>query len=386
MRSDVSTLVIETPLRSWPALVAESVRVAATTWVVSGLIGVLALVVPLAVVGVTGLSIEARGAILRQIDAVGARTITVVSTGGGAAIPAAAVERIAHLDGVSWVVGLAGVFDVRLRAPVGEPTPARAYRAVGAPVVFGGASDPDGGQGLPAAGGRGDVGRAYLSAESARRAGLAGAYGILDPGALPVVGWFRAPGPLSALEAFVLLPSTDDALALERIIVAVDDVGWVDLVADNLPALVGRAAANAITIERSPALLQAREAVRDEVTRRDRTLVLAILAVAMALACVVVFAGIVGARRDFGRRRALGATQGQLTALAVLGTLWPALGGTAVGTITGWAYLGSRLGYLADWRFPLAVGILTVLVFMAASAPPAAVVATRDPLRVLRVP
>ncbi len=170
------------------------------------------------------------------------------------------------------------------------------------------------------------------------------------------------------------------------IIVAVDDVGWVDLVADNLPALVGRAAANAITIERSPALLQAREAVRDEVTRRDRTLVLAILAVAMALACVVVFAGIVGARRDFGRRRALGATQGQLTALAVLGTLWPALGGTAVGTITGWAYLGSRLGYLADWRFPLAVGILTVLVFMAASAPPAAVVATRDPLRVLRVP
>jgi putative ABC transport system permease protein len=385
MRSDVPTLVISAPRRSWPALVAESARVAATTRVVSGLVGVLALVVTLAVVGVTGLNIEAQGAILRQIDAVGARTITIVSTAGEAAIPAAATERIAHLDGVSWVVGLGGVFDLRLRAPVGEPTPVRAYRAVGAPVVFGGASDPDGGQGLPA-GGRGDVDRAYLSAESARRVGLAGAYGILDPGALPVVGWFRAQGPLSALEAFVLVPSTDDALALERMIVTVDDVGWVDLVADSIPALVGSAAANAITIERSPALLQAREAVRDEITRRDRTLVLAILVVAMALACVVVFAGTVGARRDFGRRRALGATQGQLTALVVLGTLWPALAGTTVGTITGWAYLGSRLGYLPDWRFPLAVGILTVLMLVLASALPAAVAGTRDPLRVLRVP
>jgi len=365
---------------------AESVRVASTTRVVSGLVGVLALVVPLAVIGATGLTIEAQGAILRRIDAVGARTITIVSIDGEAAIPASAVERIARLDGVRWVVGLGSVFDVRLRAPVGEPTPVLPYRAVGAPVVFSGAGDRDTGQGVPAAGGQGDVGRAYLSAESARRVGLAGAYGILDPGALPVVGWFRAQEPLSALDAFILVPTADDALALERIIVAVDDVGWVDLVADNIPALIGTTAANAITIERSPALLEARDAVRDEVTRRDRTLILAILAMSMALASVVVFAGTVGARRDFGRRRALGATRGQLTALVVLCALWPALGGTTVGTIAGWAYLGSRLEYLPDWRFPLAVGILTVLVLMAASAVPAAVAATRDPLRVLRVP
>jgi putative ABC transport system permease protein len=106
----------------------------------------------------------------------------------------------------------------------------------------------------------------------------------------------------------------------------------------------------------------------------------------MALVAAVVFAGTIGARRDFGRRRALGATRGQLMALVVLATLWPALAGTLVGTALGVLYLGSRLDQLPEWRFPVAVGILTVLVFATASAVPAAVAATRDPLRVLRVP
>ncbi len=359
--------------RSWWPLVPESVRLAAATRVPSILVGLLALAVPALVLGTTGLSIEGQGAILRRVDEAGARIVTIISTTSEPAIPASAVERIARLDGVEWVLGLGSVFDVRTRQPVGGPTPVRSYRAVGPPVTFSGGN------------GGGDGG-AYLSRASARRVGLGGAYSLLDPGGVPVVGWFSAAEPLTSLEAFILIPSTEEDLSLERIIVAVEDVGWVDLLAGNLGSVLGPETSQATTVERSPALLQAREAVRDEVARRDRTLVLAILGAAMALASVVVFAGTIAARRDFGRRRALGATRSQLTVLVMLGTLWPAVLGASIGAVIGWGYLGSRLGHIPDWRFPVAVWILVTLALVAASAVPAAVAATRDPLRVLRVP
>lgn len=358
--------------RSWSAIAGESARVARVTPVVSGVVAALAFAVPMAVLGVTGLSIQNQAAILARVDDVGTRTISIVSTGQEPVLPAHAVDRIARLQGVTWVAGLGPVIDVRNGLGVG-PAPLRALRAVRAPVTF--APEP----------GRGAV-AAYVSRLSAGRAGLGGAFGLLDPGRFPVAGWFRAAEPLSALESFILLPSRDDALRLDRIIIAVSDVGWVELVAHNATAMLGTDAASASTVERSPALLAAREAVRDEVARRDRTLVLILLAVAMVLAGLVVFAGTLGGRRDFGRRRALGATRGQLTMLVMLGTLWPALLGASAGTIAGWAYLGSQLGRAPDPSFPLSVGILAILAVVAASALPAVFAASRDPLRVLRVP
>lgn len=355
--------------RSWLAVASESARVAVASRVVSGLVVLLALAVPLVALGTTGLNIEAQSAILQRVDEIGARTMSIVSS-GEAVIPSEAVDRIARLEGVAWVVGLGPVFDAHNRQPGGEPTPVRSYRAVAAPVRFSGANSRHG---------------AFVSSSSARRVGLGGAYSVLEPGTVPVVGWFTAEEPLHSLEAFILIPSDDRRLRLERIIVAVQDVGWVDLVAGSLDSMVGSDAAASITVERSPALLAAREAVRDEVTRRDRELVVALLVVAMALASAVVFAGTVAGRRDFGRRRALGATQGQLMVLVMLSTLWPALVGTVLGTGAGCLYLGSRLGHPPVLEFPLSIAILSVLGLVAASALPAAVAATRDPLRVLRV-
>lgn len=358
--------------RSWPAVAGESIRVAMATRIVSLLVVIVALLIPGTALGATGLNIEGQMAILRRVDEVGARTITVLSTGEQPSIPASSVERVGRLSGVGWAVGLGPVFDARSRGPGGQPTPVRAYRAVGAPVVFGTNQGPPAG--------------AYVSAASASRLGMKGAYGILDPGRIPVAGWFVADEPLESLEAFVLVPTDDDRLRLERIVIAVDDVAWVDLLVERLPAVLGAEAAQTALVQRSPALLEARAAVREEVNRRDRQLMLAILTVGIALAAVVVSSGTIGARRDFGRRRALGATRPQLTVLVILATLWPALAGAAIGTIIGWLYLASRLGHAPDWRYPVAVGLLTVIVIVTASAVPAAAAATRDPLQVLRIP
>lgn len=352
------------------ALAGESARVAMATRVVSGLVALLASAVPLAVSVVAGMSVEGQAAILGAVDSAGARIITVTSAGQAPVLPASAVDRVASLSGVTWVLGLGPVEDVRSGLGVG-PAPLRAIRAVRAPVAFG--TDRIGGS-------------VFVSKTSAGRLGLAGAYGAVFPGALPVAGWFRSGESLEALDAFVLAPSTDDTLRLERIVVLVDDAGWVDRTIASIRRLIGANAAANATIAGSYALLAARTAVTDEVVRRDRQLVLLLLAAAMVLACLVVSAGTIGSRRDFGRRRALGASRGQLALLVMAATLWPALLGAAVGVLAGWAYIGSQLGHLADPQFPVAVGVLAVLGVTAISGLPAVHAATRDPLRVLRVP
>lgn len=260
--------------------------------------------------------------------------------------------------------------DVRDRGGVGGPTPMRQIRQVGAPIDV---IAPDTG--------------ARVSAESARRAGLGGAWSMLDPGGLAVSGWFHAREPLQALNAFVLVPRDDGGEAgLERLIVSVTDVSQVEAVASAVRDLIGTEAADGVTIDRSPELLAAREAVRDQVAASGRLLVLVILAATVRLAGVVVLFGVLAARRDLGRRRALGATRAQLTVLVILQTLWPALVGAGFGAAAGWRYASLKAGHPIDWQFAASVGILTVLALGAAAALPALVAATRDPLRVLRVP
>ncbi len=356
--------------RGWISLCFESARVARALSVVSGLIFLLSLAVPAATLMLAGRNLETEAQLLARVDDAGARILTIVSTGGGPAIPPSAVTRIAGLDGVAWVVGLGPAFDVRM--PVaGRPAPARTIYAAGAPVAFSATASTAG---------------AYISKASASRLGIDGAYGQVEPGSLEIVGWFRADYPLQELNSFVLIPGKSGDTKLDRVVVAVRDVGWTDLVARALPAMIGKAADHDSTIETSEQLLAAREAVGGEVSRQDRELVVALLLGAIGLGCLVVFAGTLTSRRDFGRRRALGASAAQLVSLVLMSTLWPTILGAVVGTLLGSGYLTLALGSLPSWRFPCSIAILTVMGLTASAAIPAAVAATRDPLRVLRVP
>jgi putative ABC transport system permease protein len=340
----------------------------------SALIAFLALAVPVAVLGTTGLNIESQHAVLAKLDEAGTREITVVSTTGEEAIPESAVERIGRLTGVDWVVGLGPVSDIDNASQAGGPTPMRRYNGIRAPVLFG--RSVTGSSGLAG----------YVSKTSVHRLGLAGAFGEAQPGSIQIVGWFSAAGPLASLDAFVLVPDHGSGGDLERLVVSVADVGWVVPVADSIDSLLGSSAAASTTVQTSAALLSARAVVQDEVTQRDRFLILALLGAAMLMACAVIFAMTLVARKDFGRRRALGATRVQLALLVLLSALWPSLVGSALGVALGYSYVDSELGYLADWPFPLSVGVLTVAGLALATTIPAVIAATRDPLRVLRVP
>jgi len=356
-------------IRAVGLILAESARVALAARAVTGLVLLLGFVVPASALAVAGRNVEGQAAVLNRLDDAGSRILTIVSEAGGPGLPAAAADRIASLEGVAWVLGLGRASDVRAGGG-GGPVPLRAVRSIRAPVAVSGASR----QG------------AFVSEESARRLGLAGGFGWLSTINVPVVGWFRAVYPLGALNTFAIVPVEDEEQPLERIIVAVSDVAWVEQTSAHLRDLIGGAIGDSVSIEWSPELLAARASVRDEVARRDRLLVLALLASAAILAGIVVFTWTLGARRDFGRRRALGASRSQLVLLVVTATAMPALAGAALGSLAGWAYLSAQLGGPADPRFALAVGTLAVLACCGASIPPALLAAGRDPLRVLRVP
>ena len=113
---------------------------------------------------------------------------------------------------------------------------------------------------------------------------------------------------------------------------------------------------------------------------------LLILLVSAALVAVNLFALVTMRRKDFGRRRALGASRGLIVALLLAQVLLLAVLGSVLGL--GIAYIALNLSGepQAGVEFAMAVAIAGILAAALAALPPALVAARRDPLHELRVP
>jgi putative ABC transport system permease protein len=111
-----------------------------------------------------------------------------------------------------------------------------------------------------------------------------------------------------------------------------------------------------------------------------------IMAVGAVLIAVTMFAATAQRRRDFGRRRALGASRSALVSGLLMQTAIGAAVGIALGVAGGLAFLHVDADALPTWRFTAGMGGLALLLTLAAAAPIALHAATRDPLRILRVP
>ena len=111
-----------------------------------------------------------------------------------------------------------------------------------------------------------------------------------------------------------------------------------------------------------------------------------ILGAGLGLVVLNMYGAVTTRRRDFGRRRALGASRGTIVALVTLQTAITGLLGAALGTAIGAAVVWRLTDLLPDLRFAVAVGVLAIIATIAAAVPPALVAAHRDPVKVLRVP
>lgn len=375
--SAMSDTTLPDRARAGPAaLVAAAVRAALSQRVLSIAIALISAGVVATTLATAGRVVSAERAVLARIDDADVTTIQVVDDSGKAGLDAGTVSRLNSLSSVAWAVGLGPVQDVRPAGlPGAEPVPAR-YVVGSSPALR---LDVD-----PAL-----SPSAFVGSSSRRLLGLvdaSGAVDVSDGTQLPVVGDFAASSPLSQLKDEVLLREPSWAGPVRRIVVQVAHPEDVLSTADVITNLLRGRAAQPATVEVAQDLAAVRAAVRGELGGAGRATVLQTLAAGLLLAILTIYAGLQGRRRDFGRRRALGATRGQLTAIVIAQVVVAAAPGALLGAVGGTAIVVALSGSGPGWQYPAAVAVLTISAMALAATVPAVAAAWRDPVSALRVP
>lgn len=359
-----------------PGLLTEAGRIARSQPVTSIVVSLICAGVVLGTLATTGRTVGAERAVLARIDDAGTRTIQIIDDRADPELDVATLQSLIALSGVDWAIGLGSIEDVRPGGLAGaEPVPAR--------ILVGTAPE------LRLAG-NGQAGTQVLvGSGSQRRLGLAAAAGTLRGSAgsdYAITGTFTATGPLASIEDSVLIVKGPAVEPLRRIVLQVGTGGDVLAIAEAARSLIGPSEPGQLSVDVSDDLVLAQAVVRGELGGFGRAIVVQAMAAGLVLMALAVLAGVNSRRRDFGRRRALGATRGQLVGVVVAQALWSALPGVAVGAGAGSVLVRTLSGSWPGWEFPMAVAVLTVLSAALSALVPAVLAAFRDPVVALRVP
>lgn len=349
----------------------EGVRVARSQRTVSILVALISATTVVAALQVASSSIAAHDAVRKDLERSGARTLTVYDDSGKAEISAASVARIDALSSVAWAVGF---------GPVSDVSAFDGGVQIGISNVVG--SSPD----LVLRAGVDHRQGVLASREALSRAGLTASVGQVnraDRTPLPVVGTFTATGALSGLSSRFLAVEDSWRGPLRTIIIEAKSARDVVEVAASVRAVLGSSGAESIRVEVPQALAEARARIDTTLAGSGRLSVIVALVVGLLFTSSTILAGVLGRRRDFGRRRALGASRSQLLVVIMSETLTPAIPAVIVAAVCASLVMGSQRTELS---FSIAVAVLTVLVDALAALIPGVFVALLDPLRVLRVP
>lgn len=333
-----------------------------------------------AVLVTTGQAAASEARVVEQIDSAGTRLIALSDDGGAAQILPDALAALAALSDVTWVFGLGEAVDYA------NPL-LRDGRVAARSLV--GQLPPD----LPLVQGRRpQVGEAVIGSNATAALHLGqglGAVQVLDGSASPVgvVGVFEASGPLAGLANTILVATAPEETATLRFVcVMASDVTTVDRLEAVLLSSTPAQNPSALTVETPSGAIALRDVIAGRLGAASRQLMAVVMGVGAVIIAVTMLSATVSRRRDFGRRRALGATRSALVAALLAQTSIGALGGIAAGTLAGLVVLQATTASLPNWRFTAGVAGLALLLTLVAATPIASHAANRDPLRILRVP
>jgi putative ABC transport system permease protein len=367
------------------ASLRECVASAASQRVTSAVTIVLVAGMCVAALLTTGRTVAAEQAVLARIDDAGTRSI-VVRSDPAAGVTAGLLDQLAAFDGVATAAGFGPITDVRNAAVDGGP-----------PVPVRNGYGEVGGRRLAA-----DAAAAYVGVKAiASRAGAealrlhdhTGTALSADGETFIVDETLTVPAHLAFLEPLVLVPSSPSSPAtaqpedpLAVLVVLARAPHAVAGVEAALRELLAHIPPDQMAIETSADLAAIRAAVRGELGTYSRATVLGILAISGVLVAVTLFALVTLRRKDFGRRRALGATRGTIVGLLLVQVVLLALAGTALGIGGSLAALSAGGDPLPGWDFTAAIAVDGIITAMLAAVAPAIFASRRDPLHELRVP
>lgn len=327
----------------------------------------------------TGRTVGAEQAVLGTIDSTGTRAV-VVRAESGAGLNSSVLERLANVDGIAWAGAFGAAQDVRNQAfPDGVPVPVRFAYGDDIHSLTGT---------LPLA----NI-SALASVAALEQLGMPDAAGgvVSDSGAdYAITGSIVVPDYLAFLEPLVVVPQIEEADAepapVSVLVVIAERPDLVAPISEAVRSVLAVDDPTKVKIATSESLAQLRALVQGQLGSFGRNLVLVVFALTAVLAAAILYGLVMLRRKDFGRRRALGASQGLivgllLTQMAVLSTI-----GALIGSIA--AAVGLQLSGdpLPGWDFFVAVAILAIVTGLVAALIPALAAARRDPLKELRVP
>lgn len=357
---------------------AESLRVAWSQPVATVVTATIVAAVCGVIVSTTGQTVAIERDVLSRIDDAGTRTIVVEDMQGRGQLRPEVIDRLKAVSHVEWVVAFGLTTDVR---------PASLPGADGVPIrpVFGGLPPP-----VTTSGAALSPGIALAGIDALRDLGFGTAAGPVQPAAadtqeLAVAGWFEATAPLTFLNRSLLtLPGPNESVM--RIVILADSARSVSDVKELARNLIDPVDPTSISITTSDTLITVRAAVQGTLGTFGRAIVGGVLLAGLVLTGLNVFGAVTARRRDFGRRRALGASRLDIVAMVLVQTVATGVGGALMGTAIGVLVVQRAVGTAPSPDFVAAVAILAVLVTAAAGLVPAVIAAFRDPVRVLRVP
>lgn len=336
------------------------------------------------VLATTGQNAAQEQKIISRIDGTGTRLITAVDEKGDGHLNSNHLTNLSGLNGVQWVFALGNVIDVA------NQNFTTSNQKIAARPFYGNYPEE-----LELITGRWPrAGESLAGIEASKTLALADGIGVVrgkdDNGnekKTVIVGTFQAQGALEHLNNVVLLASEEQTnTPISYLYVLAKEASQVKQLEENLKTALPARNPESIKINAPSGAAELQKVIAGDLGANSRQTMALVLGVGLAIISVSLFGAVAGKRRDYGRRRAIGATRSTLMFLILTQTLTASLIGICIGLGAGLTATQVLSGSLPSTQFIAGVAVMNVLIALLAAVPPALKAAWADPVAILRVP
>lgn len=367
-------LVREAALSAWAQKVSSTVSIV----IVVGMCASILLT--------TGRTVGAEDSVLASIDSAGTRSI-VVRAESDAGLDSRVLDRLGALEGVEVAVAFGVAIDARNTAfKGGKLVPVRALwesEAVDSSMLNPGEWS-DGSVEIV------DGSNAWVSPSALQELGMLDPVGGITNDAgqdFAVTDVVSVPDFLTFLEPLVVVPQPPGSFGHVAVLVVIaEEPAFVTPVSRAVQGLLSVDEPSSVSVSTSENLATLRGLVEGQLGSFGRELMVIIFGVSAIFVASILYGFTMLRRKDYGRRRALGASRSLIVLLILLQMMMLSTVGAALGSGSAVIVLKLTNVPVPGSDFILAVAVLACAISTVAAGVPGVVASRRDPIRELRVP